>query len=361
MINIKKYYFLPKLKETWKSLECNDVTTPYQQYDFVYRLWQNYLIVYDIIEKSVPVFFEIEDDNETKLIAPLSRHGDGIYTFLGDVNGVDYCDFIYAEKCNIGKYLDALVSYLQPFHFVGRRIPENSFAYKSIREKEFYKDLGSTIYVNIIFGDVYKNYYMSLSSSMRQNLRTAYNRASRDGKNISVKVLHSYCLIDACDVPKENYLEFEKRTYSSQKISHQDKNRYFKDMLSLYFTRHEERYNVKTSPLKQLYLRKVDFLTRCLEQLENSISIILFIDNKVAAFMGGFKNLAGYSYSVPRLSINAEYGFYSPGILMINEAVMYFIKRTALRNLDLGMGTEEYKLKMGGVETCTKQFELVKY
>ena len=53
----------------------------------------------------------------------------------------------------------------------------------------------------------------------------------------------------------------------------------------------------------------------------------LCIDGQLAAFMSGMLGLK-HEYVVPRLSINDEFGFYSPGMLLLNEAVKYFMKET---------------------------------
>ena len=55
----------------------------------------------------------------------------------------------------------------------------------------------------------------------------------------------------------------------------------------------------------------------------NGLTIALYIDGKLASFMSGMLGRQN-EYVVPRLSINDEYGFYSPGMILINEAIKYF-------------------------------------
>lgn len=86
------------------------------------------------------------------------------------------------------------------------------------------------------------------------------------------------------------------------------------------------------------------------------MNIMLYIDNELAAFMGGLTSQGEEDYIVPRLSINSKYGFYSPGMLLVNETVRYMINKTSIRNLDLSLGTETYKSKMGGVKFLIKRF-----
>lgn len=63
-------------------------------------------------------------------------------------------------------------------------------------------------------------------------------------------------------------------------------------------------------------------------------------------------------YVVPRLSINDEFGFYSPGMLLLNETVKHFIAETDVRHLDLSQGEEPYKYKMGGEAHRTHSFTI---
>ena len=53
-----------------------------------------------------------------------------------------------------------------------------------------------------------------------------------------------------------------------------------------------------------------------------------------------------------------DFAFYSPGMLLINEAIKFFIEETNIRNLDLSQGEEMYKYKMGGITHQTHNFEI---
>ena len=71
------------------------------------------------------------------------------------------------------------------------------------------------------------------------------------------------------------------------------------------------------------------------------------ISKIIAAFWGGLINKSGDYIIVPRLAINDKYGWYSPGIVLINET-MKTLENTKIKYFDLSMGTENYKLVMGG-------------
>ena len=72
------------------------------------------------------------------------------------------------------------------------------------------------------------------------------------------------------------------------------------------------------------------------------------IDGEVAAFMFGYINQRNHSLEIPKLAINEKFGFYSPGMLLVDNTVKYLANNTSIKNLDLCRGTEQYKLKMGG-------------
>lgn len=129
-------------------------------------------------------------------------------------------------------------------------------------------------------------------------------------------------------------------------------------MLKLYYKRHEQRYNVQTSELKKWYLEHLNFVTVSLRHWNDAMSVMLFVDGELAAFMGGFISRGEGSFVVPRLSINEDFGFYSPGILLVNETARFMLDNTSYRILDLSLGTENYKYKMGGTEHYTKCFIL---
>ena len=97
------------------------------------------------------------------------------------------------------------------------------------------------------------------------------------------------------------------------------------------------------------YMKNINFMTESLRHMHSSMSVMLFIDNELAAFMSGLKSPGESDYIIPRLSINGKYSFYSPGMLLVNETVRYLIEKTSNRNLDLSLGTENYKTQMGGV------------
>lgn len=74
----------------------------------------------------------------------------------------------------------------------------------------------------------------------------------------------------------------------------------------------------------------------------------LEIDGKMVAMMQGYCDENRKSLQIPRLSIDQEYSFYSPGYVMICEVLKRMIEDKKFDTLDLMRGCEKYKSDLGG-------------
>lgn len=86
---------------------------------------------------------------------------------------------------------------------------------------------------------------------------------------------------------------------------------------------------------------------------------MLTIDGESAASMEGFYNEKLKSVELPRLSINEKFGWYSPGLILLNESIKRFGEDDKVRTIDLTRGIEKYKFDMGGAEYDTMIFKVV--
>lgn len=348
MITITRYTFLPKLKSIWNELyKGNSTLSVFQSYEFIYNYWKNSW-VYFLTHGEIPIFYLILEDGIPKMIAPLCKKRDGSFEIMGYKNGFEYCDFIYADNTNVEKYVSKLLNQLNR-KIVFVRIKEDSMLYKSFVGKNNMRDLGESVCINVSLPDNYNDYYKRLSSSVRQNLRTAFNRLKRDGHTTSLKVIKSDGNCVSWTYEEMGTLPSTGIVYHERSQSDSSIDTDFSQMLALYYQRHKERYGERTSKLKMWYMKNINFMTESLRHMHSSMSVMLFIDNELAAFMSGLKSPGESDYIIPRLSINGKYSFYSPGMLLVNETVRYLIEKTSNRNLDLSLGTENYKTQMGGV------------
>lgn len=352
MIEIKRHRWLPALKEKWQML-CKDNTlvSPNQQYDFVLNEWKNYFM-YCYWQKMFPEFWEVLKDGETIMIAPLCKVINGTYKIFGRVNGCSVCDFVYNSEAAVKEGLLGEGSLLERINkpILFSRIKKDSWLYVTL--SNIIVDEKSLEHVRIPFSDEYLAFYGHLHKSVRQNLRTAYNRAYKDGMEIRVVVVNGHKSISS------NCIDgiAGTRSYSEALLSDKEHKSYFEQMMDVYINRHENKYNVRTGKYKKWYLKHLNFTTKNLKHLPYSCNVMLFFNNHLAAFMGGFLNVDGTELLVPRLSIDENYNFYSPGMLLVNETVRYLACRTACRMIDLAEGAEQYKLKMGGEIYHTAEF-----
>ncbi len=73
-----------------------------------------------------------------------------------------------------------------------------------------------------------------------------------------------------------------------------------------------------------------------------------------SASLMGF--IRGGRLYIPRLAINSDFSFYSPGMVLIRELVDYTVRSPELSTIDLSRGDEKYKYAVGGEEYCTVEF-----
>lgn len=63
---------------------------------------------------------------------------------------------------------------------------------------------------------------------------------------------------------------------------------------------------------------------------------------------------------MPRLAIDDNYRFYSPGYVLLAETLKYLGANTEVHELDLSRGEEKYKLDLGGTPYKTTDILLSK-
>lgn len=265
------------------------------------------------------------DQGVIQAIIPVLRHkktnGD-FYEIFGNANGFNECGILYRDSKVLKQCITQLKEAGMNLRFIkiDERSPISEF--KTVNSK-------TTNNVEIHFKVDFDIYFKSLSSSVRQNIRTAYNRLNKDGLTYSLEVFQ----------PKDGCNRFPT-----------------KEIIDLYCRRHSERYGVETSFLKKWFLRNQSFATRLYKYADNALTTLLRIDGKPAAFLSGL-----YSKDrliVPRLSIDSMFNRYSPGMILVCEAIKYMIGNTSIKILDLSQGEEEYKYKLGGIRHCSYSFEI---
>lgn len=177
--------------------------------------------------------------------------------------------------------------------------------------------------VAISLPNIYDVYFSSLSKSVRQNIRTAYNRLKK----------------------KELEFDFQISTSSDLHMIN------FNELKRLYEKRNahrKEKLHWKTCIFKKLnhpFTKEKDmFELKSLYETEFTLGVLRIKGRIVAYFFGFEKN---HKIEINRVVIDNEYRFYSPGLILLNEFIKQAIPKR-LGVLDLTVGNEKYKYDLGG-------------
>ncbi|MDB2068696.1 GNAT family N-acetyltransferase [Clostridium perfringens] len=325
-MNFKSYSSIYGAKKSWLQIISNNSQNIYQTYEFN-RLCYLYRItsLSNLKKGNILCDFIVGYENGVPVcIAPLviDKKPKKCIRLLGHGTNAGYLDFIYSNE----KYVNDMYEYVKTkyveYEFEFIFVKEKSPLTKIMRSIENFNNYSIHI-------EDYDEYFSGLSKSTRQNIRTSYNRISKDGRT------YKLCVFD------KNYKDLEKVLYYCNEIYHKRK----KDWL-------EE--NIEYSTKIKRKILKRDVINQSMRRLDQSIIAVLIIDNNPAAYFMGLKYDDGIY--IPRLAIDMEYSRYSPGIILINE----FLKKCKNYNFksyvfDLCRGDEKYKSSLKGEITITNR------
>lgn len=260
------------------------------------------------------------EENEPLIIMPVERKRNEA-AILGVYEYFDFADIFYrddVDNIQLQRAFSELLGYLKSVDIhklCWNYLPNDSKSKELLLNNKFVPIL--EVDNVIIRFDDYQSHIKSLSKSTRQNLRTAENRLKKDEKNCR--------LISNYNGPIEHHI--------------------INGCIDIYFRRQKDKYGKDL--LNQFMIKTINYSTLMMKKNKGCL-MVLEIEGKVAAFMFGYINQEKNSYEVPKLAVNDDYAFYSPGMVLINRTLEYFENKTTIRALDLCRGTEDYKLKMGG-------------
>ena len=328
-IQIKKSVLLtPKIKKAWHTMETDESVSPYLYFNFMkYVWWQTKLFT-----KFRPiVYYAINDSGDVIMIAPMKLDIiSGKIDTLGNKLMCDITDFLYQKGLTKDFRRECVLKLRQfigqPF-FLSRLLSDSeTLAYL----KPYSSLVGSHGCVDIYLQSDYESHFKQLSKSVRQNIRTAYNRMQKDGINLD---FHFY--VGGKNIPKSAkndskrcYLKRQLEAYTHA-LSLTAKVKFF---LSVNWARHDNFSLFKN---------------------DNSVNATLYLNGVVAACFMGVVNYSKDRIVIPRLAISTEFRKYSPGYVMLCECMKYLSENTGIRHIDLCRGTEKYKSDLGGREYLT--------
>ena len=323
-----------RVVSAWKSMETPEMS-PFLHYDYLRYAYTCTRLTRPYRPKAACIF---RGDEIVMLLAVMTSLDGRYLKLLGDIQGCDRCDALWKPSLSIEERRE-----LARFFFSAERRKmkihriEDGSPLLDVIPQERVVRVNVEPYVHIPLTTDIDSHIATLSSSVRQNIRTAYNRMNRDGINFRLEIFDADRPID-------------------------DKT--WKDLMDLYFSRLFSKYKSKLvgnifSRWKQKFIYyRIKHDTLSLHYLPNSFHAILYDGDRMMAFMNGLKTHDGKVVAVPRLAIDADYRFYSPGYVLVVEVLRYIASHPVLQELDLSRGDEKYKLDTGGILYHASDFDL---
>lgn len=319
-----RHRHLSDVEEVWRSIyDANPLLSPYQSYDFCAIVASDYRFSHLRVALT-PVFLEIRRDGVPIIIAPLWKKPAKRPPFYECYLFPDFClcgylDIVYAHDCTDEDFGQALrlIEREMRVPLTLRRVNETSlFGQYLLKHFEPYGDAPSAM---VSFPDGYDAYFATLGKQTRQNVRTSHNRMRRDGR------------------------KWDLRVYQRQEIDEV----IWGEVMRIHVKRKMSRDGVDEKGIRGYVARRHDPMERAIRTAPFNCLFMLTIDGVGAAYFTSFFTSDERCLVTPRLDMDDEFRFYSPGIVLISEAIKYLCENTEVRSLDLCHGDQKYKYVMG--------------
>ncbi|CDU01239.1 GNAT family N-acetyltransferase [Vibrio coralliirubri] len=320
-----------KTERLWKKFyDENKISNPFQSWEWNALAWSKYrrTILNRLTNENIVLVYYKSD--EVCAIFPFLKRGGDLY-ITGDMAGSDYVDFLYDQEFTstdfdlVLRELKSLVVFKKLFV---RGTKSLSSTHEVISKSLFIKHNINISCVGINIVPSFDDYFRSLKKSVRQNIRTANNRLKKNHTKFNVNLLFNEHLdLKTINRLKNVYERRQDQKYKPQKS--------FKNKL----------YDV-------VYNNKNNIIFESMSSVNDGVIAIFNIDDEVAAYCYGF--VIKDEISIIQVAIDDRYRNYSPGMILITELIKHISENSIfgkeIKFLDLTLGTEEYKFKLGGVE-----------
>jgi len=339
MFLLIKHNSIRTVKDAWNTLyKLNTKLSPYQDYAYCSMVQKYSLRLKKRRLKNV--IYELRDEHgQPIMLIPLhlKRIKKKTLAYLwGEFSQSGHLDFIYSDKIQNEAFLTA-------FKLISNDIRNIKFVFNHIQEQSKLNEilqtifplshhtLGKTTCVQIPIFASYNKYINSLGKQVRQNLRTSFNRLKTDNRTYEVK------------------------TFVNQPIPSNILIQLFK----LYYNRHSaKKYRIGLKRFLPMFLRiPINPTTIALKKLTNTFYSIVYIDKKIAGFCAGF-SYRNEKIILPFLAIDSIFSRYSPGGILITEAIKFLTENHNYKYFDLSRGDERYKFMYGGIEHYNYHYEI---
>lgn len=248
----------------------------------------------------------------------------------------DYNDFIYFSNCVKKEEISFFVSE------VLKRADQSLFRIDRVKQSSptvaWANGIGlqpeaETVCANINICSDYEEYWSGLSKSTRQNIRTAKNRAAKDG--IDYKIV---CFDEQ---------RIDKKT--AQKL------------IKIYEARKKTK-NARHSPkdillevIRKVRNRKYHLIFNAMTRADNVFSAYITFNGEISGYFFGLKDLNGCAV-IMQVAFDDKMKKYSPGMILLSDCLETYFKQKTLKNFDLATGDEQYKFNLGAKEHYSNSY-----
>lgn len=322
MIKKEKHFHIISLKKKWDTI-ClkNKGISPIHQYWYFWHLTLSFYSIHTLSRWRI-VFYYLFDEQDACIIPFVVNPHKLLIKGLSSFGRLDYEDVISSTDNDrfIKKCFEIVLSDYKGYtlHFIN--INEDSSLYKALGDRMKFLENCVTIDIPSNFDE----YIASLSKHQRQNIRTAYNRLSKESFDICLK-------------------HYDEKTKMPQRLWQQCQQMY------------EGRHSALGSRFKIWVDRQRNPYTHILHTIKGWQVYVLFHGEIPISYMAGLLGEEQNCYYVPRLCIDPDFIKYSPGIVLLCETIRQIINQ-GIGHLDLMLGDEPYKTAMGG--RVHRNFEL---
>lgn len=311
------------------ELKNGILATPFQ-----YKTWQNYLYLeHKKQRRSGEYFGAILYKNGIPIVG-----GNFFYKTKGKRKGVfllsnssgesDYNDLIYfnlkIQEQDIKYFINHILYRKKAQKISIDRMPENSPFFTMAMNNNSQLSVKYTDCAHIDILDSYADYWASLSKSVRQNIRTAKNRLIKDNKKYTITYYISKKIPD--DIANQLLNIYEER-----RIAKNNSKKKLRYILTEIIRRYRKNsYNVVLNSMKLS---------------NNNFAATISIDDNVAGYFYGLNDGRGKA-SIIHVSFNMDYRKYSPGMILLSDAMQHVHEERLLSCFDLATGNEKYKFDL---------------
>lgn len=330
-----------KLEKAWHDMEaCHPQLSPFTYYDYMKHIFRQVKMCSLTYSPRI-VCIESEQEGIV-MIAPIKKERiSGKVKMLGDIQGSGHADFLFKNGLSVEEQEVCIKLFIASAgrKYKLKRILETSPIYTFFTNHASSVCPEKTSCVSLRFPEDVDAHVKTLSSSVRQNLRTAYNRMRRNSVEYDLKVW-----LPGNRIKDDAWNDITKL--------------YMKRLFTKYKTKKFGNYVYQA--YKTLLYKYGKHDTHSLRSSANAFHAALYSQGVLMAFMSGYADHCGSRVLIPRLAINNDFRHYSPGYVLLNDTMHYLCAHTDIREIDLSRGTERYKTDLGGKLYFTYSFTFSK-